>query len=88
MWRETDTKTYGFNRPTFGDKPSGAVLAAALDLTAETCSQIDEDAASKIKNDSFVDDIVTGDDRRRHWRRTYRLEEVPKTMVGWKMTEW
>ena len=79
VWRDMKTdsepKTYGFSRPTFGDKPAGAVCAAAVALTAETYSYIDEDAAQKIKEDSFVDDIVTGDDKRQ------RVEELKESFT-------
>ena len=75
MNRDEEFKTYGFTRVTFGDKPAAAVCAAALQLTAETYSYIDEDAATKIREDSYVDDIVTGAETRK------RIEELKESLT-------
>ena len=53
-------RTYGFERVTFGDKPAGAICAAAIKMTAETYSYVDEDAAMKMQRDAYVDGIATG----------------------------
>ena len=66
LWRNMEVdqppRTYGFERVTFGDKPAGAICAAAVHLIADTYSHIDEDAAMKIKRDGYMDDITTGAD--------------------------
>ena len=49
-------------RVTFGDKP--AISSVAIQGTADIYKYIDEEAADKIKNDVYVDDIVTGDKSR------------------------
>ena len=45
---------------TFGDKPAAAISAIALRETAELYKHINEEAAAKIKDDMYVDDIATG----------------------------
>ena len=74
LWRDMQVdkppKTYGFETVTFGDKPAGAICSAAIQVTAETYSDIDEDAAMKIKRDAYVDDIATGAET------TDRIEEM------------
>ena len=55
-------KTYGVNRVMFGDRPAAAICSVAIRETAEIYKSIDEDAAEKIKNDTYVDDITTGTD--------------------------
>ena len=71
--------TYGFVKVTFGDRPAGAICAAALRETAEVYSHIDEDAAEKIKDDSYCDDVVTGDDTR---ERIDELKESIPEIIG------
>ena len=65
LWRNMKMKdrikTYGTETVTFGDKPAAAISAVAIQETAETFKYIDENAAKKIKQDMYVDDIVTGD---------------------------
>ena len=78
LWRDMKTdeppKTYGFERVTFGDRPAGAICAAAIQQTADLYSHIDKDAAEKIKDDSYCDDIVTGDQTRE------RIDELKALM--------
>ena len=64
VWRDMDTTrepdTYGTETVTFGDKPAAAISAIALRETAELYKHINEEAAAKIKDDMYVDDIATG----------------------------
>ena len=64
LWRnmklEDFPKTYGIERVTFGDKPAAAISSAAIQETADIYRHIDQEAADKIKEDVYVDDIVTG----------------------------
>ena len=83
VWRgmnlDQEPVTYGFVKVTFGDRPAGAICAAALRETAEVYSHIDEDAAEKIKDDSYCDDVVTGDDTR---ERINELKESIPEIIG------
>ena len=58
---EEEFTTYGTQTMTFGDKPAAAIAATAMRKTAEIFQHIDENAANKIKEDKYVDDIATGD---------------------------
>ena len=64
VWRNMNTEneptTYGTETVTFGDKPAAAISAIALKETAELYQHIDEEAAAKIRDDMYVDDIATG----------------------------
>lgn len=68
VWRgmnlNEEPATYGFAKVTFGDRPAGAICSVALKETAETYKYIDQDAAEKIQDDSYCDDVVTGDETR------------------------
>ena len=57
-------KTYGIDRVVFGDKPAACITAVAIQQTAETYKHIDNVAAQKIIDDTYVDDITTGADTR------------------------
>ena len=63
-WRNLEQdqpmKTYGTNVVMFGDRPAAAIAGVALRKTATIYKEIHEEAAEKIINDSYVDDIVTG----------------------------
>ena len=65
LWRDMNRNeeftTYGTKTMNFGDKPAAAISSIALRETAEIYKHIDEVAAKKIQDDSFVDDITTGD---------------------------
>ena len=64
-WRgvnlDIEPKIYGTEVVQFGDKPAAAITATAIKQTAELYEYIDPVAAEKLKNDSYVDDIATGD---------------------------
>ena len=60
--RDDFPKTYGIDRVMFGDRPAAAISYVAIQETAEIYRYLNEVAADKIKNDTYVDDIVTGDE--------------------------
>ena len=66
LWRDMkgdqEPQTYGIETVTFGDRPAATIAAVALKETAEIFKHIDEDAAQKIKDDTYVDDLLTGAD--------------------------
>ena len=68
VWRgmnlNEEPSTYGFAKVTFGDRPAGAICSVALKETAEIYKHLDKDAAQKVKDDSYCDDVVTGDEKR------------------------
>ena len=55
-------KMYGTNVVQFGDRPSAAIAVTAVRKTAEIYSHINPTAAERIIDDSYVDDIATGED--------------------------
>ena len=66
VWRFTDTdkefQTFGVDRVMFGDKPAAAVTSVAIRETATIFKDINEEAAQKIIDDTYVDDVTTGTD--------------------------
>ena len=52
--------TYGFNTVSFGDRPAASFLEIAIRRTAEMNQPIDPLAATRIKEDRYVDDLSTG----------------------------
>ena len=65
-WRDmkldVEPCTYGIEKVMFGDRPAATIAAVALAETAEIFKHIDENASKKIKEDTYVDDILTGAD--------------------------
>ena len=53
-------KTYGTEVIRFSDRPAAALANVALRKIATIYKEINEEAAEKIKMDSYVDDIITG----------------------------
>ena len=68
LWRDMQLsespKTYVTEVVAFGDRPAAAITAVAIKETASLYSYIDENAAQKIKNDMYVDDLTSGVDKR------------------------
>lgn len=83
VWRDMKSnekpKTYTTETMMFGDKPAAAISAIALKETAELYKYIDEEAATKIKEDMYVDDIATGDSS---VEKVERLKENITTILG------
>jgi len=53
-------RTYGFNTVSFGDRPAASFLEIAIRRTAEMNRSIDPLAATRIREDRYVDDLSTG----------------------------
>ena len=64
LWRNCEQSrapdVYCFNVVTFGDRPAGCIAVSALKSTADLFSSISEKAAEVLKNDSYMDDVVSG----------------------------
>ena len=64
VWRDGDKnkpwRTYGFRTVSFGDRPAAAFLEIAIRRTVEMNKAIDPVAASRLRDDRYVDDISTG----------------------------
>ena len=63
VWRfssEEPWQDFGFVVVAFGDKPAGEFLELGRNLAADAGSHIDPVASRKSKQDSYVDDGVTG----------------------------
>ena len=65
LWRnceqERDPDIYCFDVVTFGDRPAGCIAVSALRATADMFSCDSEQAAKVLKNDTYMDDVVSGD---------------------------
>ena len=55
-----DWEDYAFDCVAFGDAPAANLLEIARNMTAEAGKDIDPVAARKIKDDSYVDDNLSG----------------------------
>ena len=64
LWRwgeqEKEPTTFKSNTVNFGVKPAGGIALSSLRQTAELYKSIDEEAADKLKNDNYVDDVASG----------------------------
>ena len=73
VWRNLDTdeepRVYGPTRVMFGDRPAAAISAHCIRETADTYKHIDEEAAEKIKQDMYVDDLTSGADTKKDIER-------------------
>ena len=67
LWRDgkvgTPWRIFGFTVVSMGDSPAANFMELTKKKTADMSKHIDVVAASKIKKDSFVDDISTGGTR-------------------------
>jgi len=64
LWRggdgNTEPKVYKTRTVNFGDKPAGCVALTAVRATSDLYSFVDEEAAEKLKDDNYCDDIASG----------------------------
>ena len=65
LWRECEQNrppdVYCFEKVTFGDRPAGCIVVSALQATAEMFSHYSKKAAHVLKQDSYMDDTLSGD---------------------------
>ena len=88
IWRncdqQADVKIYKTRCVNFGDKPAGAVALTAMRNTADLYRSIDEEAADKLRDDSYVDDTSSGaDTRERAVELSMNMEKIA-AMGGFK----
>ena len=81
VWRygSDDSPPQVFTTETvnFGDKPAGCVAMTAIRKTADLYSEVDPEAAHKLKEDIYVDDVASGaDDRQAAERVSAKMEEI------------
>ena len=65
IWRmneEDSWRTFGVAKVMFGDRPAATITSVAIRETAELYKHINQEAAQKIKDDTYVDDVTTGTD--------------------------
>ena len=66
LWRDLDqsepVQTYGIETVMFGDRPAATIATTAVQQTARIYEHTDKKAAEKIVSDSYVDDILTGEE--------------------------
>ena len=63
IWRfsqEEDWSDFAFDCVAFGDFPAANFLEIGRDITADAGVEIDPEATKKIKEDSYVDDCISG----------------------------
>ena len=67
VWRHGKTdekfKVYGNVRMGMGDRPAELGLEISCEKAADIGEHIDEEAAEKLRNDRFADDVLTGGDK-------------------------
>ena len=65
LWRnyeqERPPDVYCFEVVTFGDRPAGCIAVSALKATADMFSSDSEQAADVLKEDTYMDDVVSGE---------------------------
>ena len=66
LWRGGDKdqqpKVYKTGVVNFGDKPAGCMALTCVRETADLYENIDKDAAAKLKDDNYCDDVASGAD--------------------------
>ena len=66
LWRNLEktenVKTYGIKTVTFGDRPAAVIATVAIQNPANAFGYLNQKAAAKIMKDSYVNDIVTGEE--------------------------
>ena len=67
--QNAEIETYGIDTVHFGDRFAATIASVALPKTAEIHSDIDPEAAAKIINDSYVDDIVSSTEDQEQYER-------------------
>ena len=64
LWRgceqDRSPDVYCFEKVTFGDRPAGCIVVSALQATAEMFSHFSKKAAQVLKQDSYMDDTLSG----------------------------
>ena len=64
IWRfgntTVDPTVYKTCTVNFGDKPAGCIALTAVRGTADLYKSVDEEAAEKLKDDNYVDDVASG----------------------------
>ena len=64
LWRECEQHRppdiYCFEKVTFGDRPAGCIVVSALQATADMFSHLSKNAAEVLKQDSYMDDTLSG----------------------------
>ena len=64
LWRNYEQNrspdVYCFEVVTFGDRPAGCIVVSALKATADMFSYISEKGAQVLKQDTYMDDVVSG----------------------------
>ena len=66
LWRDLEqnkpVETYSLETVMFGDRSAVAISTVAVQNTARIYNHINKKAAEKIISNSYVDDVVTGED--------------------------
>ena len=65
VWRFSPSEPwqdFALDRVHFGDAPAGTQLEVGKDIVADAGWDIDEEAAQRIKDDVYVDDVLSGGD--------------------------
>jgi hypothetical protein len=88
IWRggKTDEppKIYATDCVNFGDKPAGCIALTCVRETAELYNGIDPEAARKLKDDGYVDDITSGaEDKEAAVRVSTNMDKIVE-MGGFK----
>ena len=92
LWRDLNETAqvgmYAMTALNFGDRPSGSIAIAALQMTAELSEKDFLNASKMIKDNSYMDDILNSVDS---VAKTKELASSVTTVVergGFKVKEW
>ena len=91
LWRdcviEREPDIYAFQVVTFGDRPAGCIAAAALHETATMFDQMSPEAAQILREDSYMDDVVSGADSLDEANRLVSMIQEIGILGGFKFKE-
>ena len=81
LWRNgdqtADPNIYKTNCVNFGECSAACIVQCAFIQTADLYKKIDEEASTKMKKDSYVDDVPSGsDDRESAEKLSLKMEEI------------
>ena len=92
LWRNMKTErgsdVYVIQRVSFGDRPSGAIATVAMRKTAEMGTRQHPRAATIIKENSYMDDIIESVESPDNAKQLkFEIEQL-LAVGGYKMKEW
>ena len=92
LWRDmkqdAPVQMYVMTALNFGDRPSGSIASAALDMTASMSENEYPEACKMIKNNSYMDDILNSVSTRAECDKLKTYVTSVLERRGFKIKEW